>query len=57
MDNFQEGYREQNIIVTSSNVLTAKVLEKISIINDVVTQFQVNLENGTDIMWNDVCFK
>lgn len=57
MKSFEEGYREQTVIVTAPNVLDPKYIRKIALINQAITNFELQLHNGSVANWNDVCFK
>lgn len=57
MESFEEGAREQMVLITAPDVLDARVLEKLAYINDEVTKLSAVLKNGTTVDWNDICFK
>lgn len=57
MRQYEEGPREQMIIITAKNVLEPKNLLKLYQLNEDIKRFTVELENGTTLSWPDVCYK
>lgn len=57
MKSFEEGTREQMILITAPDVLDSRVLEKLAYVNEEVTKLSAVLKNGTKFNWNDICFK
>lgn len=57
MKSFEEGTREQMVLITAPDVLNSKVLGKLAYINEEITKLSAVLKNGTKLDWNDICFK
>lgn len=57
MKSFEEGTREQMVLITAPDVLDSKVLEKLAYVNEEITKLSAVLKNGTKFDWNDICFK
>lgn len=55
--NYENGYREQTVLIKAKNVLDPQVLAKIAIIDNAVKEFRVEQENEKSIGWKDVCFR
>ncbi|XP_031621793.1 patched domain-containing protein 3-like [Contarinia nasturtii] len=56
MKSMEEGFRLQSVLITAPDVLQPHVLKKLSQISTEIVNFNVYLDNGTSIGWNDVCF-
>ncbi|GAB0092699.1 NPC intracellular cholesterol transporter 1 homolog 1b-like [Sergentomyia squamirostris] len=54
---FEEGFRAELVLLTAPNVLDREVLLKLADISDDVSKINPKLKNGTNLSWNDMCFK
>lgn len=55
--NFENGYREQTILLTADNVLHPNVLKKIGIIRKSIINIGVKDQLGSRVQWKNICFK
>lgn len=56
-NNYENGYREQTVLIQAKNILDPAVLLKIARISDAVHTFSVHLDNGKLISWKDLCLR
>lgn len=58
MNNFEEGFRAQNVLmVAEDNVLTPEVMKKLAVIDREINDIKTIGEEGEEIDFEKICFK
>lgn len=58
MENFEEGFRAQHVLVVAEdNILTPEVMRKLAVIDKEINDIKTIGEEGEEIDFEKICFK